>query len=122
MSSFHSQNNKSGRRSRPRMRIDSNMGRRITSQTDRPDSHPRSNQRRGKIRSQSHSPIGVTIYYYLHANKPTPTLHDPELQRVVRRGLAQARTILAQRGSKMRIGCVLLDIHHRDGYWLDEED
>lgn len=122
MSSFHSQNNKPGRRLRLGTRINSNMRRRTTPKTDRPASRPRSNQRRGKTRSQRHPPIEVTLYYYPHAKKPAPTLHDPELQRVVRDGLAQARTILAQRGSKMLIGCVLLDIHHREGYWLDEDD
>jgi hypothetical protein len=122
MSSFHSQKNKPGRRLRPGTHINSNMRRRIASQPDRPASRPRRNQRRGKTRSQRHPPIGVTLYYDPHANKPAPTLCDPELQRVVRRGLAQARTILAQRGSKMLIGCVLLDIHHREGYWLDKDD
>ena len=122
MASVHSQNNKPRRRLRPGARINSNMRRRITPKTDRPDSHPRSNQRRGKTRSQRHPSIGVTIYYYPHANKPAPTLHDPKLQQVVRRGLAQARTILAPRGSDWVIGCVLLDVRKREGFWLDEDD
>jgi hypothetical protein len=122
MSSFHSQNNKPGRRLRPGTRINPNMRHRKSPKADRPASHPRGNQRRGKTRSQRHAPIGVTLYYYPPANKPAPTLYDPELQQVVRRGLAQARTILTQRGSEILIGCVLLDIHHREGYWLDEDD
>jgi hypothetical protein len=122
MSSFHSQKNKPGRRLRPGTHINSNMRRRIASQPDRSDSHPRRNQRRGQTRSQRHAPIGVTLYYHPPAKKPAPTLYDPELQRVVRRGLEQARTILAQRGAKMLIGCVLLDMHQREGYWLDEDD
>lgn len=122
MSSFHSQNNKPRRRLRPGTRINSNMRRRKSPNTDQPASHPRRNQRRGKTRSQRRAPIGVTLYYYPHAKKPAPTLCDPELQRAVCRGLAQARTILAQRGSEMLIGCVLLDIRQREGYWLDKDD
>jgi len=51
-----------------------------------------------------------------------PALYDPELQRAVRRGLIQARTLPSQRGSDWVIGCVLLDVRQREGFWLDEDD
>jgi hypothetical protein len=51
-----------------------------------------------------------------------PALYDPALQRAVRRALIKARTILAPRGSQTLIGCVLLDVRQREGFWLDEDD
>jgi hypothetical protein len=51
-----------------------------------------------------------------------PALYDPTLQRAVRRSLIKARTILAPSGSDWVIGCVLLDVRQREGFWLDEDD
>jgi hypothetical protein len=98
------------------------MRRRITPKTDRPASHPVGNKRRRQTRANRRLPIGITLYYYPHSKKMAPALYDPALQRAVRRGLAQARTILAPRGSDWVIGCVLLDVRKREGFWLDEDD
>lgn len=79
-------------------------------------------QRRKKNSSRMRLPIGFTLYYYPHSRRLTPTIHDPELQRVVSRCLAQARTLLARRGSQTVIRCVLFEVPQGEGFWLGEEN
>lgn len=98
------------------------MRRRRIPTTDRPASRPRGKQCRRQTRADRGLPIGITLHYYPHSKKMAPALYDPELQRAVRRGLIQARTLLSQHGSDWVIGCVLLDVRQREGFWLDEDD
>jgi hypothetical protein len=98
------------------------MKRRITPKINRPASHPVDNKRRRQTRANRGLPIGITLYYYPKAKKMAPALYDPALKRAVRRGLIQARTILGPHGSDWVIGCVLLDVRQREGFWLDEDD
>lgn len=94
----------------------------MTPKTKRPAHRQRGNQRRGKTRSQRPILIGTTLYYYPRTQRLAPMLYDPALQKAVRRGLIQARAMLAQRGSDWVIGCVLLDVRPGQGYWLGEDD
>ena len=94
----------------------------MTAKIHRPAQRHRGTRRRGKNRSRIRLPIGFTLYYYPHTKKLTPTIHDPELQRVVSRCLAQARTILARRGSQTVIRCVLFEVPQGEGFWLGEEN
>lgn len=97
------------------------MKRRMTHKTKRSARRRRSNLRRGKTQSQRPILLGTTLYYYPRTRRRAPTLYDPVLQKAVRRGLIQARAILALRGSDWVIGCVLLDTRHGQGYWLGED-
>lgn len=98
------------------------MRRHRTPKSDRPASHTVGNKRRQQTRANRGLPIGITLYYYPHSRKMAPALHDPALQRAVRRGLIKARTILGPRGSDWVIGCVLLNVRQREGFWLDADD
>ena len=93
--------------------------RRTAPRTKRAASRPRGHQR--KTRSPGGLPLGLTLYYYPHTQRLTPTLYDPELERLVRRGLAKARELLARRGSTAIIQCVLVTIPHGEAFWLGEE-
>lgn len=81
---------------------------------------PRGHQR--KARSGGGLPIGLTLYYYPRTQRLTPTLYDPELERLVRRGLAKAREHLTRRGSAAIIQCVLVTLPHGESFWLGEDD
>jgi len=59
--------------------------------------------------------------YYPRSERLTPTLSDPELERLLRRGLAKAREHLARRGSTALLKCVLVTIPHGEAFWLGEE-
>jgi hypothetical protein len=95
------------------------MKRRTTPKTKRGATRRQGHQR--QTRSPGGLPIGLTLYYYPRAQRLTPTLYDPELERRVRRGLSQARECLAQRGSETIIKCVLLEVAHGEAFWLGEE-
>jgi hypothetical protein len=97
------------------------MRRRRITKNNRPASHSVGNKRRRQTRASRGLPIGITLYYYPKAKKMAPALYDPALQRAVRRGLIKARTILGPRGSDWVIGCVLLNVRQREGFWLDED-
>lgn len=75
---------------------------------------------RRKTRSGGDFPIGLTLHYYPHTQRLTPTLSDPEIERLVRRSLAKARELLARRGSAAIIKCVLFEVAHGEVFWLDE--
>jgi hypothetical protein len=94
------------------------MKRRTPRRTTRAASRPRGPRR--QTRSPRGLPIGLTLYYYPRAQRLTPTLSDPELERLVRRGLAKAREHLARRGSTAIIKCVLVAIPHGEAFWLGE--
>jgi len=98
------------------------MKRRMTRKTRRSARRRRGNRRQRKIRLQRPLLIGTTLYYYPRTRRLAPTLYDLALRKALRRGLVQARTILARRGSDWVIGCVLLDTRHGQGYWLGEDD
>ena len=76
---------------------------------------------RRQTRSGGGPPIGLTLYYYPRSQRLTPTLSDPELGRLLRRGLAKAREHLARRGSTAILKCVLVTIPHGEAFWLGEE-
>jgi len=97
------------------------MNRRMTRKTNRPAHHLHGSRRPGTTRSQRPILVGTTLYYYPHTQRLAPTLYDPALQKVVRRGLSQARAMLSQRPGWV-IQCVLLDVRHGQGYWLGEDD
>jgi len=97
------------------------MNRRMTRNTYRPAHHSRGSRRQGKTRSQRPILVDTTLYYYPHTQRLAPTLYDPALQKVVRRGLIQARAMLSQRPDWV-IRCVLLDVRHGQGYWLGEDN
>jgi hypothetical protein len=94
------------------------MKRRMPRRTKRAAPRPLGHQR--KTRSSGSRPIGLTLYYYPRTRRLTPALSDPELERRVRRGLAQARELLARRGSAAIIKCVLVTIPHGEAFWLGE--
>jgi hypothetical protein len=94
------------------------MKRRIPRRTKRAAPRPRGHQR--KTRSRGSLPFGLTLYYYPRTQKLTPTLSDPELERLVRRGLAKAREHLARRGSTAILNCVLVTTSHGEAFWLGE--
>lgn len=94
----------------------------MTTKSHRPVSRRRRRTRRGKTLSQGNLPVGITLYYYSHTRKLTPTIYDPELQGLVGPCLAKIRSILAQRGSPTVIGIVLFDELQREGFWLGEDD
>lgn len=96
------------------------MRRRQPPRTKRAASRPRGRQR--QTRSARGLPIGLTLYYYPHARRLTPSLLDPELERRVRRGLAKARELLTRRGSTAIIKCVLFEVAHGEAFWLGEND
>ena len=96
------------------------MRRRMPPRTKRAAPRPEGYQR--KTLSLGGLPLGLTLYYYPHTQRLTPTLHDPELKRLVRRGLAKARELLARRGSTVIIQCVLVTLPHEEAFWLDEDD
>ncbi len=96
------------------------MRRRLPSRTKRTKQRLRGRQR--KTRSPRGLPIGLTLYYYPRARRLTPMLHDPELERCVRRGLAQARELLARRGSTAILKCVLFEVAHGEAFWLGENE
>jgi hypothetical protein len=83
---------------------------------------PRSRGHQQKARSPGGLPLGLTLYYYPHTRRLTPTLYDPELERLVRRGLAKARELLARRGSTAILQCVLVTLPHGEAFWLGEDD
>lgn len=97
------------------------MKRRRTPKNNRPAYHSIGNKSRRQTRANRGLPIGITLYYYPYSGKMAPTLYDAALQRAVHRGLINARTLLAQRGSDWVIGCVLLNVRQREGFWLDED-
>jgi len=72
--------------------------------------------------SKHRPPIRLTLYYYPHTQRLAPTLYDPELERLVRRGLAKACELLARRGSAAIIKCVLFEVVHGEVFWLGEEN
>jgi hypothetical protein len=94
------------------------MRRRIASRTKRAASRPRGHQ--CKARSPRGLPIGLTLYFYPRTRRLTPALYDPELERLVRRGLAKAREHLARRGSAVILKCVLVTLPHGEAFWLGE--
>jgi hypothetical protein len=96
------------------------MRHRTTPKTQR--GAPRRPGHQRQTRSSGGLPIGLTLYYYPHSKKLAPTLHDPELERRVHRGLAQARALLARRGSVAIIQCVLVTVPHGEAFWLGEDD
>ncbi len=96
------------------------MRRRLPPRTTRAAPHPRGHQR--QTRSPGGLPLGLTLYYYPRARRLTPTLYDPELKRLVCRGLAQARELIARRGSATVIKCVLFEVAHGEVFWLGEDD
>jgi hypothetical protein len=95
------------------------MRRRRPPRTKRPAPRRQGHQR--KTRSPGGLPLGLTLYYYPHTQRLTPTLSDPELERRLRRGLAKARELLARRGSVAIIQCVLVTVPHGEAFWLGEE-
>jgi len=95
------------------------MKRRLSRRTKPATQRPRSPRR--KTRPEGGLPIGLTLHYYPRTQKLTPTLSDPELERLVRRGLAKAREHLARRGSTAILKCVLVTIPHGEAFWLGEE-
>jgi hypothetical protein len=95
------------------------MKRRMPRRTKPAAPRPRGHQR--QTRSGGGLPIGLTLYYYPRTQRLTPTLSDPELERLVRRGLAKARELLARRGSTAILKCVLVTIPHGEAFWLGEE-
>ncbi len=96
------------------------MRRRMPPRTQRLAPRPRGPRR--QTRSPGGLPLGLTLYYYPRTQRLTPTLYDPELKRLVRRGLAKARELLARRGSAEIIKCVLVTLPHEEAFWLDEDD
>lgn len=96
----------------------------MTAKNHRPAYRHHGTKRRGKKKNNSQMglPIGFTLYYYPHSQRLTPTIHDPELQRAVSRGLARAQAILARRGSQTVIRCVLFAVPQGEGFWLGEEN
>lgn len=83
---------------------------------------PRSRGPLRRTRPRGGLPIGLTLYCYPRTQRLTPTLHDPELERRVRRGLAKAREHLARRGSTAILKCVLVMNPHGEAFWLGEEN
>lgn len=83
---------------------------------------PRSRGPRRQTRSPRGLPIGLTLYYYPRTRRLIPALYDPELERLVRRGLAKARELLARRGSTAILKCVLVTLPHGEAFWLGEND
>lgn len=96
------------------------MRRRKPSRSKRSVTRIRNRQR--KTRALRGLPIGLTLYYYPRTQRLTPTLYDPELERLMRRGLAKARELLARRGSAATIQCVLVALPHGAAFWLGEND
>ena len=94
------------------------MKRRLSRRTKPAAPRPRGPQR--QTRSRGGLPIGLMLHYYPRNQRLTPTLYDPELERLVRRGLAKAHELLARRGSAAIIKCVLFEVTHREVFWLDD--
>ena len=95
------------------------MKRRLSRRTKPAAQRPRGPLRR--TRSGGDFPIGLTLHYYPRTQRLTTTLYDPELERLVRRGLGKARELLARRGSTAILKCVLVTIPHGEAFWLGEE-
>lgn len=67
------------------------------------------------------APRSYALLLYPRTQRLTPALYDPELERLVRRGLAKARELLARRGSTAIIKCVLFEVAHGEVFWVGEE-
>lgn len=96
------------------------MRRRLSPRIKRAAPRPPGHQR--KTRSPRGLPIGLTLYFYPRTRRLTPALYDPELEQLVRRGLAKAREHLARRGSAVILKCVLVALPHGEAFWLSEDN